>query len=599
MRNAYVAFSVTLLAMSTAAVAHSLAANQPGSNGAPEPAGQTGGAQQPPLFRLEVRQVPVDLVVLDKQGNPVRGLTKDDFTVKEDGTDQQIVSFETEDGSVPSYVPPKLPVLPVNTFVDVPSEPERGPLYILYYDMVNTPQEDQMAFRQGLLKFVDNVQPGTRMALFVNATGLHMLQGFTSDHALLRAAIERKGPGPHIPLVFLEGRTFGMMDWGAALSNLKFIAEYMSGMAGRKNLIWMASIFPIPVGPTIVGKGGATASMPAQSGSVGAQGGPQALDLSELGAESIKKSYAAMMRSQIALYPVSLRGIEGSENPGGAGDTNADYQNMNVIASATGGHAYYSSNHPETLIDKAVEHGLSYYTLTYAPTNTKYDGSMRRIEVALTNRRDYTLTYRTVYYAVSDDEQTVHKGDALQTRFIAAKAEDTLYANIEHGAPMLHDLLFSVHLAVAGGPVMATPAQMLELVDSPAFFRTRHKDRPLKPLTPVKLQKYRIDYGVIDPQLKVEAKRSGTPAILEFAAAAYDLDGKLLNSQLNDGMASTDAKSDGKPAATFRAEQELEVPPGAASIRIAVRDKATNRTGTMEVPLPLKAEPRAKTGSGG
>ena len=599
MRNAYVAFSVTLLAMSTAAVAHSLAANQPGSNGAPEPAGQTGGAQQPPLFRLEVRQVPVDLVVLDKQGNPVRGLTKDDFTVKEDGTDQQIVSFETEDGSVPSYVPPKLPVLPVNTFVDVPSEPERGPLYILYYDMVNTPQEDQMAFRQGLLKFVDNVQPGTRMALFVNATGLHMLQGFTSDHALLRAAIERKGPGPHIPLVFLEGRTFGMMDWGAALSNLKFIAEYMSGMAGRKNLIWMASIFPIPVGPTIVGKAGATASMPAQSGSVGAQGGPQALDLSELGAESIKKSYAAMMRSQIALYPVSLRGIEGSENPGGAGDTNADYQNMNVIASATGGHAYYSSNHPETLIDKAVEHGLSYYTLTYAPTNTKYDGSMRRIEVALTNRRDYTLTYRTVYYAVSDDEQPVHKGDALQTRFIAAKAEDTLYANIEHGAPMLHDLLFSVHLAVAGGPVMATPAQMLELVDSPAFFRTRHKDRPLKPLTPVKLQKYRIDYGVIDPQLKVEAKRSGTPAILEFAAAAYDLDGKLLNSQLNDGMASTDAKSDGKPAATFRAEQELEVPPGAASIRIAVRDKATNRTGTMEVPLPLKAEPRAKTGSGG
>ena len=59
--------------------------------------------------------------------------------------------------------------------------------------------------------------------------------------------------------------------------------------------------------------------MPAQSGSVGAQGGPQALDLSELGAESMKLD-AAMMRSQIALYPVSLRGIEGSENPGGAGD---------------------------------------------------------------------------------------------------------------------------------------------------------------------------------------------------------------------------------------------------------------------------------------
>jgi hypothetical protein len=136
---------------------------------------------------------------------------------------------------------------------------------------------------------------------------------------------------------------------------------------------------------------------------------------------------------------------------------------------------------------------------------------------------------------------------------------------------------------------------MLELQDSPAFFRTRKKDQPLKPLAPVKLQKYRIDYGVIDPQLKTHAK--GTPAILEFAAAAYDADGRLLNSVLNEGMPPADAGKDGKPAA-FHAQQELEVPPGAASIRVAVRDKATNRTGTLEVPLPLKTEPTTQADKG-
>jgi hypothetical protein len=70
---------------------------------------------------------------------------------------------------------------------------------------------------------------------------------------------------------------------------------------------------------------------------------------------------------------------------------------------------------------------------------------------------------------------------------------------------MLHDLLFSAHLKVDGGPVMATAEQMQQLEDSPAFFRTRHKDGPRKPLAPVKLQKYLIEYGVFDPQLKALA----------------------------------------------------------------------------------------------
>jgi hypothetical protein len=106
----------------------------------------------------------------------------------------------------------------------------------------------------------------------------------------------------------------------------------------------------------------------------------------------------------------------------------------------------------------------------------------------------------------------------------------------------------------------------------------------------VKLQKYVIDYGVFDPQLKQLATRNGKPAMLEFAAAAYDADGILLNSILNDGLATTDAKSNGKFGTLFHSEQELEVPPGAAFIRIAVRDRLNDRTGTLEVPLPLKAD---------
>jgi hypothetical protein len=106
------------------------------------------------------------------------------------------------------------------------------------------------------------------------------------------------------------------------------------------------------------------------------------------------------------------------------------------------------------------------------------------------------------------------------------------------------------------------------------------------------LQEYVVDYGVIDPQLKALAARGRKPPTLEFAVAAYDADGRLLNSMLNEGRASAEGAQSGNFAALFHAVQELDVPPGAASIRIAVRDKLDNRTGTLEVGLPRSSEGR-------
>ena len=269
-------------------------------------------------------------------------------------------------------------------------------------------------------------------------------------------------------------------------------------------------------------------------------------------------------------------------------------QYEDAIAAATGGHAYHGSNHFDQMLDQAVKNGESYYTLTYSPTNTNFDGNERKVEITLTNaKRDkYTISYRTLYYAVTDDQvQQMDKKNVVQSKFMAAKAEDTLYANIEHGAPIMHDLLFSTHLATEGKPKMASSAQMAQLQDSPAYFRTRKKNEVApKPLPPVMLQKYRIGYGIVDAQLKTLASQAGKPAELEFVAAAYDPDGRLLNSILNQGQVSTANGKDGKPQAVFHAEQELEVPAGAASIRLAVRDTVSNRMGTLEVKLPLKPE---------
>ncbi len=58
--------------------------------------------EQPPRFRADVRAVLVDVLVLDPDGNPVSGLTRDEFEVFEDKVQQDIQSFDVIDWT--SYV---------------------------------------------------------------------------------------------------------------------------------------------------------------------------------------------------------------------------------------------------------------------------------------------------------------------------------------------------------------------------------------------------------------------------------------------------------------------------------------------------------------
>ena len=61
-------------------------------------------AQQVPTFRVGVDAIPLDVLVLDKDRHPVRGLTVADFTILENGKPQPIVSFGEVD--IPDPVTP-------------------------------------------------------------------------------------------------------------------------------------------------------------------------------------------------------------------------------------------------------------------------------------------------------------------------------------------------------------------------------------------------------------------------------------------------------------------------------------------------------------
>src|SRR6187549_408518 len=48
----------------------------------------------PPSFPAQAEAITVDVVVLDRDGQPVAGLTKEDFTLLDGGRPQPIVGFE-------------------------------------------------------------------------------------------------------------------------------------------------------------------------------------------------------------------------------------------------------------------------------------------------------------------------------------------------------------------------------------------------------------------------------------------------------------------------------------------------------------------------
>jgi hypothetical protein len=249
----------------------------------------------------------------------------------------------------------------------------------------------------------------------------------------------------------------------------------------------------------------------------------------------------------------------------------------------TGGRALYGRNDLKNILEEAVEAGSDYYTLTYSPSNQNFDGKLRSIRVQLGDK-GYQLEYRRAYLA------TGAESPIMPQRAKARKPEETanlrpvgdsLSAYMQHGAPVARQVYFRVHVRALSAPQLATPAQMANLIDQQTYFRVRQKEHPTKPLPPIKLQPYLIEYQVI----------ARVPN-LEVAAGAYDGDGRLLNGDVEEATSPNPTSSDRAAKFTyFRVEQKIDVPAGSASLRLAVRDASTDRMGTMEIPLPLAPEP--------
>jgi VWFA-related protein len=504
--------------------------NVPGAGFGPQDASVT-------TLHVTTRETILDVLVTDDKGHPVRGLTRSDFTVSEDGHPQPIRGFSEFDKTTP---PAPARTLPPNTFSNSHALPASGPVQILYFDLPygcsyppgTDPVRDTaegtpfIRAKKYIADYLRTMAAGTQAAVFVYRAdyGLRLLQGFTTDGPRAASAIDN--------LVVLS---IGKAPSADPIAAANQIAAYVAGIHGRKNLIWIGT-------PLAIMRDG---------GYSWAVGAPP--DMTYI--HRLMDTYDNFTREQIAVYPFDPHGVSG-----------LGWGNLRVedIATETGGAAIYNTNDFKGAVAKIVDDTLHFYTLSYVPTRPESDGHFHPISIKV-NRPGLHLVYRGGY----NDEQPAPPDDVLKVHM----TQDTMGL----GALPSTQLTFDVQVT----PSAPNP--------QPSGSRRR---LPLADKTPVT---YNIVYKLDQSQIVFAATPDGIRnASLEFDAAAYDSYGKLLNvSSQTLNLPLSPAEYSDFIQTPFQFFLPIDLSPGPITLRVGVFDAVSNKTGTVEIPLMVAKKPPA------
>ena len=140
-------------------------AQEPAQPQSPPPTQQPGAPAAPtdqvPVFRSDINFVRVDVIVQDRQGNPVHDLKQEDFEVTEDGKPQSIQTFKlinvTDDTGIGAD-PPREVRNPIEEQMEAARDDVR--LFAIFLDDYHVRLENSMRARESIARFVENqIQP--------------------------------------------------------------------------------------------------------------------------------------------------------------------------------------------------------------------------------------------------------------------------------------------------------------------------------------------------------------------------------------------------------------------------------------------------------
>ncbi len=485
---------------------------------------------------VNARLVVLDVVVTDQAGKPVVGLDTKDFQVFEDGKLQRIRSLEPPT----AHSLPAASVAAGASAVFDPAQPAsfgRSPVNILVLDQLNTHFADSSFARRSLHDYLAGqpallAQPTTLLSVYDNH--LKLLQAFTRDrdtllHALADAPteyawkLEINGKADHGPIERLD----------QSLRALEEIAQSYARIPSRKNLIWVGGGFP-SLDPETLGNDEAQevkdtlqhvtdVLLDTRTTLYAVDPGSSAAGVTEV-----------TDATQMAFVEASGDSLAGNADPFNASE---DFDNLGPV---TGGRVVRGRNDIAHQIASSVDLGSNFYTIAYTPSsNSEAAAQYRKIRVVCLHP-GVTAATRRGYYS----------GQTQQEKSTATAAYDLTTA--AQGAMPLNGLRVTVEPDSSAGSLPNS---------------------------------YLVRVGVAGLTWKPNIDGSSTASVYVLAVSLNAKD-KMLTHVLHGMKAQAKPDSDLRDVAkTADFHFTAEPAPKSATLRFIVRDSATGRMGSVDLPL--------------
>jgi VWFA-related protein len=565
------------------------------------PADSKQPAQEPiqTLPSASVEVVRIDVTATEKR-RARAGLKREDFLVLEDGKPQPIVQFQAFTRPLPGT---PAPAEKAEAAGEEKAEQLPARYVVLAIDDVHMSFEGLVHARKALDRFIDqDLSPEDQVALVTTSGAGAISQEFTQDRAVLRQTLsrlsvqERRAGWSGVP--YLTEYQAELIEAGDPTALDAAVQEILaSGI--EQDAAAAASIAQVKA-RAITEEAVYNARLVLEAleslcrGLSGLSGRKAVFLLSDgfltgLAANrgtgfDIRRIVDAATRAAVVIYSLDTRGLVATTPVADASATTrtlpqtigfmqairarsleATRDAMNALAADTGGYLTEDTNDLRVGLHEMLKDTETYYVLAYEPTNTKRDGSFRKIEVRLQGVKGVKLRSRSGYFAPDDRRAKLAAGGAT--------AQDEARRNEQRRA----EITTALHsLAPLDGIPVRLSADYVGLEDG----------------TTQLVVSGNLDVAKL-PFVRLHDRRQAT---LESVAVAFDEEGTSVVTLPTEraAMDLTDADYDKVQRIGVSYQKAIALKPGRYQVRLATREDATGLLGSAWQWVEIPEIPRGK-----
>jgi VWFA-related protein len=392
------------------------------------------------VVRVKSNLVNIDVIVKDKKGKYISDLKAEDFTISENGISQKVEFFDAPLSGKPGELMVESSTAPRN--------------YVsLVLDSQTTDITNLKQVREGAIKYVrEQVTDADVVAILSVTNNLQMVQSFTQDKAQLIAALESVGSSSesksfeHKDLAgniaslreFLNNSSstpttgISSTDGGAAAARRMIATRVLQQFIALRTALSLQQSRPILAALAALAEG--LRPIPGKKTVVLFSQGfvtPAVLDW------QVQSTIDIANRANVAIYIIDSAGLRASAPASGSlvpasplagvsaitnqeqriqavgGETvfdnvrqegqSREYDILYRLSGDTGGKFLKGNNDIGQGLERINQEIQSRYTLAYRSTNQNFDGTFRKVKIAV-RRPDAQIMSRAGYYAIPPEE---------------------------------------------------------------------------------------------------------------------------------------------------------------------------------------------------